>query len=57
VYRWNGTAWVQIATAGANVTSYTDTGLAHATTYYYTACAQNSAGTACATSYSTGTTL
>jgi len=57
VYRWNGSTWVQIATVGANVTSYTDTGLQSSTTYYHTACSQNSAGGNCASTYSTATTL
>jgi murein DD-endopeptidase MepM/ murein hydrolase activator NlpD len=56
VARWNGAAWVQVATVGVNVTSYTDTGLQPSTTYYHTVCAQNSAGTGCASTYSTTTT-
>ncbi len=48
VYRWTGSAWVQIATVGVNVTSYTDTGLQPSTHYDYWVCAQNSAGTTCA---------
>jgi Peptidase family M23/Fibronectin type III domain len=57
VYRWNGSAWAQIATVGANVTSFTDTGLQPSTTYFHTVCAQNSAGAGCAATYSTATTL
>jgi archaellum component FlaG (FlaF/FlaG flagellin family) len=56
VYRWNGTTWVQIATVGANVTSYTNSGLQSSTTYFHTVCAQNSVGTNCASTYSTATT-
>jgi len=36
--------WSQIATAGANVTSYANTGLNASTTYYYKVCAYNSSG-------------
>jgi len=57
VYRWNGSSWQQIATAGANTTSYTDSGLQPATTFYYTVCATNSAGSACASNYVSATTL
>ncbi len=56
VSRWNGSAWSQIASVGANNTSYTDSGLQPSLTYYYTVCAQNSAGTNCATTYSSATT-
>ncbi len=56
VYRWNGSTWVQIATVGANVTSYTDTGLQPSTTYFHYVCARNSAGTGCGSTYSTATT-
>src|SRR5258708_1958680 len=56
VYRWSGSTWVQIATVGANVTTYTDTGLQPSTTYLHIACAQNSAGTNCPSTYSTATT-
>src|SRR6184192_581064 len=52
-----GASWTQIATLGPNVTSYTDTGLQPSTTYFHVACAQNSAGAACASAYSSGTTL
>ena len=36
--------WSQIATVGANVVSYSDTGLNPSTTYYYRVCAYNGAG-------------
>ena len=51
-----GASWTQIATLGANVTSYTDTGLRSGTTYFHVACAQNSDGAACANAYSTAKT-
>jgi titin len=37
-------AWAQIATVGANVTSYANTGLTAATTYYYRVRAYNASG-------------
>jgi len=41
----NGSSsWTQIATVGANVTSYSNTGLAASTTYYYRVRASNSEG-------------
>jgi hypothetical protein len=41
----NGTSgWTTIATAGANVTSYPDSGLAENTSYYYRVCAINGNG-------------
>ncbi|MDQ1352162.1 MAG: hypothetical protein QG657_2468, partial [Acidobacteriota bacterium] len=40
------------ATVGANVTTYTDTGLARRTTYYYKVCAYNSAGESCSSTIS-----
>ena len=57
VWRWNGSAWVQIATVGSNVTSYTITGLAASTTYYFTVGAVNSVGSNFAADYATGKTL
>ena len=53
INRWNGSAWVQIASVGANVTSFTDTGLQPSTTYFHAACSQNSAGTTCSNTFST----
>ena len=40
----DGTNWTLIAIVGVNVTSYSDTGLATKTTYYYRVQATNSAG-------------
>ncbi|MBN1669829.1 MAG: fibronectin type III domain-containing protein [Kiritimatiellae bacterium] len=43
--RQSGTqTWVRIATPGANATSYTDSGLAAATQFYYKVIASNAAG-------------
>jgi len=56
VRRWNGSAWVAIATVGANVTSYTDTGLQPSTTYFHSVCAQNGAGSNCSVTYTTAGT-
>ncbi|HEX7681483.1 MAG TPA: hypothetical protein VF713_25380 [Thermoanaerobaculia bacterium] len=56
VIKWNGSAWVPIATLGANVTSYTDSSLQPRTTYYHAACAQNGAGTVCSATDSVVTT-
>src|SRR5262249_18817681 len=36
--------WSQVTTVGPGVTSYSNTGLSAATTYYYRVCAYNSAG-------------
>jgi hypothetical protein len=52
IYRWNGSAWVQIATVGANSTAYTDNGLG-AGTWYHTVCSYNGAGGNCASTYTT----
>ena len=53
---WNGSSWTTIGSVGSNVTSFTDTGRQASTTYYYTVCAQNGAGTNCASTYATATT-
>jgi titin len=53
VKRWSvpdGQVWVDVASVGAGATSYTDTGLQPNTGYWYTACAYNSGGEACAAS-------
>ena len=53
--------WTQIATVGANITTYSNTGLTPSTTYYYRVCAYDTAGnssysnTASATTQSGGT--
>jgi hypothetical protein len=41
----SGSGYAQIATVGSNVTTYQNTGLTAATTYYYRVAASNSAGT------------
>ena len=54
----NGTTgWTQIATVGSNVTTYTNTGLTAATTYFYRVRANNSAGVSANTDVVSGTTL
>ena len=40
----DGTSWASIATVGANVTNYTDTGLAAGSTYYYRVLAIDAGG-------------
>ncbi|MDT8322737.1 MAG: fibronectin type III domain-containing protein, partial [Bacteroidota bacterium] len=44
IERWNGSSYVQIATVGSNVTTYTNTGLAYNSQYSYRVAAFNSAG-------------
>jgi titin len=44
IERWNGKAWVLLATVGADVTTYTNTGLAAGKTYYYRIRATNTGG-------------
>ena len=54
---WNGSSWVTIAYAGANVTSWTISNLAPSHLYNFEICAHNSAGTNCAANYTWATTL
>ena len=56
IERWNGSAWTQIGSVGANVTTYADSGLSPSSTYYYDVVAYNSAGTNWATSDAVVTT-
>jgi hypothetical protein len=44
LYRWNGSTWKRIATLGANVTTYTDTGLSCGQSYRYRVSTYNTAG-------------
>jgi hypothetical protein len=53
----NGKAFKQIATVGANVTTYADTRLAASTKYYYQVSAYNSAGTSAPSNTASATTL
>ena len=46
---------VLIATVGANVTTYNNTGLARRTTYYYKVCAYNAEGESCSATIQTKT--
>jgi hypothetical protein len=55
-YSWSGSAWVTIASAGAGVTSWTDSGLAPSSDYPYLVCARNSAGENCAANWTRATT-
>jgi hypothetical protein len=45
IQSWNGTAWVNLASVGANVTTYSVTGLNPQTQYYYRVGAVNAVGT------------
>ena len=51
------TGFALVGTSGANTTSYTDTGLAASTTYYYEVVAENTAGNANATNAGNATTF
>ncbi|MBC8012089.1 MAG: fibronectin type III domain-containing protein, partial [Burkholderiales bacterium] len=54
----NGTTgWTQIAAPAANATSYSDSGLSAATTYYYRVLATNAAGDSAASASASATTL
>lgn len=52
----NGTTYTEIATVGANVVSYVDSGLPNATTYWYRIRAYNSSGNSSYSNVATGTT-
>ncbi len=56
VERWNGSAWMQIATVGTNVAVYADTGLSANTTYYYRVQAYNAGGDSAYSNVSSTTT-
>jgi hypothetical protein len=53
----NGSSWSQIATVGANATTYTATGLKKRTTYYFRVRAYNSAGNSAYTNTASTKTL
>jgi subtilisin len=57
IERWNGSSYAQIGTVGANVTTYTDSGLALNTTYYYRVRAYNSVGDSGYSNESSATTF
>jgi subtilisin len=57
IERWNGSSFVQIGTVGANVRTYTNSGLAASTTYRYRIRAYNSAGDSGYSNESSATTL
>jgi len=52
----NGSTWLRIAAPGANATTYSDTGLARRTTYWYRVQAYNAIGTSAYTSVVSATT-
>ena len=47
-YRWTGSTWAGIGTGAQNATTFSQSGLAAGTTYYYLVCANNNAGQTCA---------
>ena len=53
----NGTSFSQIALRGANVTTFSNTGLAASTTYYYRVRAYNGSGNSAYSNIATATTL
>jgi len=52
----SGGTYAQIATVGANVTSYVNTGLSGSTTYYYRVCSYNTWGNSAYTAVDSATT-
>ncbi len=57
VMRWNGSAWVLIATLGPGSTTYTDANLTPNTSYFYDIVAANAFGNSWAAGYSGAATL
>ena len=53
----NGKSFKQIATVGANVTTYANTGLSGSTKYYYRVRAYNSKGDSAYSNIASATTL
>jgi len=53
----SGGPWSQIATVGANVTTYSNTGLNASTAYYYRVCAYNASGNSAYSNTASTTTL
>jgi hypothetical protein len=53
----SGGSWAQVATVGANVTSYHSTGLSPGTAYYFRVYAYNGSGTAMPSNEASATTL
>jgi hypothetical protein len=51
-----GNSFSQLATVGANVTTYSDTGLNRATTYYYRVRAYNAGGNSAYSNIASATT-
>jgi hypothetical protein len=56
IERLNGGVWTRIGTVGANVTAFTNTGLARKTAYTYRVQAYNVDGVSAYTASATGTT-
>jgi len=52
----DGITWSQVATVGANVTTYTNTGLTKNKKYYYRVVAYNGAGNSAYSNVATATT-
>ncbi|OQW91633.1 MAG: hypothetical protein BWK78_04070 [Thiotrichaceae bacterium IS1] len=56
IYRWNGADWTRLGSVGANVTSYTNSGLQAGTTYYYYVASYNGASENPSENYAYATT-